>query len=243
MKFRTLVCLAISVGMAGCSLFDHGPPVQEATGWSSVGLGYDLNNNWPDEGRNIAGLRLGLLGARHHDVYGLDLPGFLGQREGDGGGLAVALLANDTKGSFYGVQVAGLCNSGPYGAKPDEDLGRAWGVQIAPANFGDATGVQLGLLNGLVFSHDVPHNDLVGGQVGLWNGGGDVYGVQVGAIGCVAKDLYGVQCGAVTFASRARGVQLGLWNTVTVRGGLQIGLLNYNAASIVPWFPLVNFSW
>lgn len=243
MKWNELILFAACMATAGCTLFDHGPPAPEPTGWSPLGLGYDLDTSWPDVGRNIAGLRLGLVGTRHHDVYGLDLPGLLGEREGNGGGLAVALLANNTKGSFYGVQVAGLCNSGPYEAKLDNDLGRCWGAQIAPANFGDAIGVQLGLLNGIVFSHDVPHNDIVGGQVGLWNGGGEVYGVQVGAVGSAAKDFYGLQCGAVTFAGRAHGLQIGLWNTVTESGGLQIGLLNYNAASIVPWFPLLNFSW
>jgi hypothetical protein len=241
-RFHTifpLATLSALTALSACAL-PMRPPPDATRGWSPLALAWDLDRGWPDPACDVHGLRLGLVGARHRTVTGVDLPGGVGRRDGNGGGLAAALVANETAGSFYGLQVAGLMNAGPY---DDPDGHACWGIQVAPGNFADVRGVQLGLVNGIVFTHDTPHNSVTGIQVGLWNGGGVVAGLQAGGLGTTAHELDGVQIGTIAIAGRLRGVQLGLVNAVFDRGGLQIGLLNYNAGSIVPWLPLLNFSW
>lgn len=205
---------------------------------SVLGLSLAPDRSWPGANGDIYGLRLGIAGARHHHVAGLDLPGLSGYRTGSGGGLAAALFINDTAQSFYGVQLAGFMNSGPYS---DRSADGAWGLQVAPANLGNAAGIQIGLVNGIAPTHDVPHNGIAGLQFGLWNAGGDVHGVQ-GGLASMSYDAYGLQVGALTSSHRLLGLQIGILNT-TERGGLQIGLLNYNHNSILPWCPGLNLSW
>jgi hypothetical protein len=86
--------LGVMVALAACQpmarFMARGEPAEHTTGWSLLGLGYDLDNGWPDVGHEIYGLRLSLLGARHRDVYGLDVALFRSVRDHDGGGVAIS---------------------------------------------------------------------------------------------------------------------------------------------------------
>ncbi len=75
---------------------------------------------------------------------------------------------------------------------------------------------------------------------------GNNYGLSVGALANFSACNYGIQTGLVNLAGKGEpdrwgGIQIGLFNAadgVT----FQLGLLNYNAESLLPWCPLINFS-
>src|SRR5688572_7440757 len=239
MRASRLTLCALT-GLGGCATTLQQSPEAVPVARHFVALSWDVDHGWPEPSCDVLGLRLGVIGARHRQVAGLDLPGLVGRRDGSGGGIAVAWFGNENNASFYGLQVAGAFNAGPY----DDRAGHAcWGMQIAPGNFGDAVGVQIGIVNGIAPSHDVPHSGIVGLQVGLLNGGGDVRGLQAGGLLSMAFEVAGIQCSPVAVANRVSGIQLGLLNAAFDGGGLQIGLLNYNGRSIVPWLPLLNLGW
>ena len=93
--------------------------------------------------------------------------------------------------------------------------------QAGAINYGEKNSFQLGLLNACVDSKI---------QIALVNGGGK---------GILQIGLFNVQ---------ENGVQVGLFNLTPGKENFkgktsfQIGLLNYNPKSYIPWLPLVNFS-
>ena len=77
------------------------------------------------------------------------------------------------------------------------------------------------------------------------------YFLQCGLTGCTEKNYflsvslinliehnYGLQVGIGNFSARDTGIQIGVLN---MNGSLQIGLLNYNPKSYIPFMPLINF--
>ena len=54
----------------------------------------------------------------------------------------------------------------------------------------------------------------------------------------LVKHNYGLQIGVGNFSTHNSGIQIGMFNT---GGFLQVGLLNYNPKSYIPWLPLVNW--
>ena len=54
----------------------------------------------------------------------------------------------------------------------------------------------------------------------------------------LVKHNYGLQIGVGNFSTHNSGIQIGMFNT---GGFLQLGLLNYNPRSYIPWLPLVNW--
>jgi hypothetical protein len=83
----------------------------------------------------------------------------------------------------------------------------------------------------------------------------------------LSKKHYGISLGLINFFDRGNGLSVGIVNLMTYNNGvsvgvvnsapnnifqlglfnssesgLQIGLLNYNSKSYIPWMPLVNFS-
>ena len=77
------------------------------------------------------------------------------------------------------------------------------------------------------------------------------YFLQCGLTACTEKNYflsvslinliehnYGLQIGVGNFSTHNSGIQIGIFNT---GGFLQLGLLNYNPRSYIPWLPLVNW--
>lgn len=232
-------CLGFVLLTSACTISHQQAADPPPVPYRLLGLSLNTGSCWPGPSCDIYGLRLGIAESRHRDVFGIDLPGVMGRRDRSGGGIAAALLLNDTDASFYGVQITAGLNTGPYSDRAGH---RAWGIQIAPGNFADAAGVQIGLVNGLAPIHDAPHSGIAGIQLGLWNAGGNVYGIQAGGLTSFASDVWGIQVAPIAGAQQVRGLQIGLY-TMNFDGGLQIGLINYNAKSILPWCPGLNLGW
>ena len=70
----------------------------------------------------------------------------------------------------------------------------------------------------------------------------------------LVKHNYGLQIGVGNISTHNRGIQIGMFNTggflhnsgiqigmFNTGGFLQLGLLNYNPSSYIPWLPLVNW--
>lgn len=140
-------------------------------------------------------------------------------------GLDLSLFGSDVKG-IDGAQISfGFCNSSV----------RSYGAQIsvfACLNSMHFDGAQVSLFNkaeiskgwqagGVNLSHDVN-----GGQVGLTN---------------VVEQIKGFQAGVVNVVTRSRGPQIGLVNYGD-RSSFQLGLININKHSSMPFMILFNFS-
>jgi hypothetical protein len=187
-------------------------------------------------------------------------------REKKSWGLQIGLLGNDGSkdlfakmpdAAFTGVQIAGILNFSDISGIQIALLNSAHsvnGVQIGlwlfppiPGNFAEdeVKGVQLSLTGNLT-------DLLYGVQVGLINGGGDIYGFQAGALnfafGSKTKEqaglLQGFQAGGFNYAKEVKGVQIGLLNICKRLQGVQIGVLNVVTSrfpdSGLFVFPLVN---
>lgn len=150
--------------------------------------------------------------------------------------LAIPLSAS--AGGFTPAQISLL----PDGAQlPTSDV-PVRGISLNPY-FGmqkSVTGAELGVLNFI-------DGDLKGAGVGLANATtANVVGAQLSAMNVVGGKLDGVQIGALASqASDCRGLQIGVLYTSadSSRGAcLQLGLMNFNASSIVPVFPILNIS-
>ncbi len=206
-----------------------------------VAVALTRKSELPDPDHDVTGLRLGLLSSEYHRVAGLDVNGFWGCTRAPSGGLAVALGGNEASGSFAGLQLAGGVNF----VQPlwSDEPRTISGAQIALlGNSGDLRGLQVGLWNGLPFTHDTRGDQIYGAQLGLMDHAGDLRGVQLGIVWSWAGDADGVQVAAWNTAMHLRGVQVGLLN-VTKRGGVQLGLLNYNQHGFLKFFPIFNFGW
>ena len=93
-------------------------------------------------------------------------------------------------------------------------------------------------------------NDNYGIKIGLFNVSGkydklQLLGIdffdylQVGVLNANNRDNI-LQVGVLNANNRDNILQIGIFNT-TSNGGVQLGLLNYNSRSYIPWLPLVNW--
>ena len=213
-------------------------------GWSPCALSLVPACEFPGREKDVCGMRMNLLGGRHHDVAGID----------------VGCIYNSVSNGIYGVQAGGLCNFVAH------DM---WGMQFAGlVNVGGAetVGIQAaGLAN---VAGDVCGAQLSGScSIGLKvrgfqiSGGGNVAaivkGCQIGTVGNIAlavdglqiagelnsayrlcglqcsaivnsgNILDGVQLSAVNLSDNCQGVQIGVINKGTDVMGLQVGVVNY----------------
>lgn len=76
---------------------------------------------------------------------------------------------------------------------------------------GDFTGARLGWFVPLTFN----------------SVGGNMTGLQLGAVNIVEKNVLGAQIGAVNFTKGGKGLQFGLFNKADSFRGLQLGFINY----------------
>ncbi len=68
-----------------------------------------------------------------------------------------------------------------------------------------------------------------------------LYGIQTAPIFCTGKVIRGLQASPVNIADKVRGLQFGIFNA-SKDASFQIGILNYNKSSIIPFLPVINFS-
>lgn len=69
---------------------------------------------------------------------------------------------------------------------------------------------------------------------------GDVCGLQISSLFNYACSNTGFQAGVVNITGKSKAFSLGVINFVE-EGGIQFGLLNWNAKGFLPVFPLINF--
>jgi hypothetical protein len=139
-------------------------------------------------------------------------------------GFDFSLFGSDCVG-VDGAQISiGFCNTST----------KSYGFQAAVAtclNKGNFDGVQLSLFNKAEQSK--------GWQVGGGNVSNNVDGVQFGLTNIVNR-LKGFQAGIVNVVDRISGPQIGLVNYAD-RGSFQLGLVNINNKSSMPFMILFNF--
>ena len=142
-----------------------------------------------------------------------------------------------SKKDVYGINlgIATLLTGKCYGASINvfSLLNENNGLSLGLFNMGNNNGITLGLCN-LVIDNDGISFGVInllennaGVSIGLVNrmiaGGGKSSGTSVGVANISQNSVF----------------QFGIYNQS--EGGLQIGLLNYNSKSYIPWLPLVNW--
>lgn len=108
---------------------------------------------------------------------------------------------------------------------------------IASLTRGNQTGLQLGF-------YDQVGGDLTGWQLGIFANevDGRARGFQSAAISNQAGEGRGVQFAAILNRTKhMRGLQISLVNWTDELEGVQLGLINVNRKSPIPFLPLLNF--
>lgn len=140
-------------------------------------------------------------------------------------GFDLSLFGSDCV-SLDGAQISiGFCNTSA----------KSYGLQAAVGvcmNKGNFDGAQLSLFNKAEQSK--------GWQVGGGNISNDVDGAQIGLTNIVNR-VKGFQAGIVNVVDRISGAQVGLVNYAD-RSNFQLGLVNINNKSSMPFMILFNFS-
>lgn len=159
---------------------------------------------------------------------------------GEMAGTQVGLVANLTRGSMRGLQLAWLGNIA---------LGDAVGAQVGIGNFtqGGFAGCQLApsLVLALNMAEEVQGAQISTGLVSL-NNAERLAGLQLnlGLLGNHATEMHGVQIAALcNLARRVEGLQVGLVNYCRSLAGVQIGLVNIVAEGGLPVLPVANARW
>ena len=120
----------------------------------------------------------------------------------------------------YGINlgIATLLTGKCYGASINvfSLLNENNGLSLGLFNMGNNNGITLGLCN-LVIDND---------------------GISLGIINLWENNA-GVLVGVFNYISKKNTFQLGIYNQA--EGGFQLGLLNYNPKSYIPWLPIVNW--
>ena len=193
-------------------------------------LGFGIQFGLPEDDVDL--LRLGLFGAEHHNVGGLDLNLTYGYASGEARALQLAPV-NVVEGPLTGVQFGVVNVSGVLRESPS--TGAQLGLLV---NYADGMdGVQTALLvnragtgSGVQLAAGCNFSDRYRGvQVALVNlDGDDVHGAQIGFVNVGAKEFSGLQLGAFNGSPEGsyRGWQAGLLNTADTLSGVQVGLVN-----------------
>lgn len=193
-------------------------------------------------GGSMHGLQLaGITNVNGNNLAGISISGLIGITGNDMKGFAAAGLANVASDKSKGMLIGGLLNvSGDHST----GIHAAGLTDITGHNFrglsvtgllgltgGDLCGMQAGGLGNIVAG------DACGMQVaGIANiTAGNAKGVQVGGLGnMTAGTVYGLQIGTANVATRAKGLQIGLFNYYKESlDGFQLGLVNANPSTRV----------
>lgn len=140
-------------------------------------------------------------------------------------GLELSVLGASSV-SLEGTQLSfGFCNTST----------KSYGLQLAGGlcmNKGDFEGTQVSFFNMSEYSK--------GFQAGGVNLSNDIDGTQIG-IANIAQRNEGFQAGVLNVVNRGRGTQIGLINYAD-RNDFQLGVLNFNNKSLMPFMFLFNCS-
>ena len=232
-----MIGLAVGLGLSNVSKAD-----ERAWRWSPLGIGLAAPIQLPFMSSDVYGLRIGGFLGYNHDVYGLDC-GVCGICGGGFRGIQLDAFSW-TEGDVYGVQVGAIANV---------VAGRQISLQVGAVNvvWGDAAGVQLGLVNydadfaGVQFGGILNWNNATsyGFEVGLVNANQEEYfGCAIGALVNYSDSFKGFGCGLVNVAYDVTGCQLGLVNACDRMHGVQIGLVNMICESKLPIMTIMNAS-
>lgn len=164
-RFCLLVLIAVAtLSQVGCMTVEKEPePI--------AGFSIFPPLQYPDKGGKIDASRTSIIYGHHDSVTGYDLSFFGNITDKEFNGIATSLVFNVTRGKTNVVllQLAGLLNSNSGDA-------RIYGIQIAGlANTGAKTkvyGFQVGLYN--------EADSIYGFQIGVINKTKNLYGVQIG---------------------------------------------------------------
>lgn len=193
-------------------------------------LGFGIQFGLPEDDVDL--FRLGLFGAEHHNVGGVDLNLTYGYASGEARAFQLAPV-NVVEGPLTGVQLGIVNVTGVLRDAPS--VGGQLGLLV---NYADGMdGVQAALLvnragtgSGVQLAAGCNFSDRYRGlQLALVNlDGDDVHGAQIGLINVGAKVFSGLQFGAFngTPDGSFDGWQVGLLNTADVLSGVQFGLVN-----------------
>ena len=201
-----LIGLAVGLGFANASQADD-----RAWSWSPLGIGLAAPLQLPFMESDVYGLRFGGFLGFNNDVRGIDL-GVTELCTADFIGLQGALFTW-TEGDVYGLQVGALANV---------VNSKTVGVQAGCVNadWGEVTGLQLGLIN-----YDVAFAGLQLGGIVNWDTSAS-YGMQVGLANCDQDEFRGWSAGLVNYSVKYTGFQLGCFNSADEVTGYQVGLVN-----------------
>ena len=168
---------------------------------------------------NIVSFPIAIFNPGETEVRGILLSPGVGMSEKDVYGINLG-IATLLTGKCYGasINVLSLLNENN-------------GLSLGLFNMGNNNGITLGLCN-LVIDND----GISLGVINLW---GNNAGVLVGVFNYEHEETsHGVAIGVINI-SKKNTFQLGIYNQA--EGGFQLGLLNYNPKSYIPWLPLVNW--
>ncbi len=172
-------------------------------------------------GHRMQGIQLsGITNINKHGYRGLSAAGMVSINGNEGVGMLASGLVSITGENNRGITAAGLMN---FIGDNGSGLLLTGIANITGNNYHGLT------LSGLM---NVAGGSSAGVQLGgLLNiTGEDMQGLQLSGIGNVAgRELKGVQIGLLNMASRAKGMQIGLFNYYKEKfDGLQLGLVNAN---------------
>ena len=170
---------------------------------------------------NIVSFPIALFNPGETEVYGILFSPGMGMSEKNVYGINLG-IATLLTGKCYGasINVFSLLNENN-------------GLSLGLFNMGNNNGITLGLCN-LVIDND-------GISLGISNLWGNNAGVLVGVFNYKLEHeetSHGVAIGVINI-SKKNTFQLGIYNQA--EGGFQLGLLNYNPKSYIPWLPIVNW--
>ena len=170
---------------------------------------------------NIVSFPIAIFNPGETEVYGILFSPGMGMSEKNVYGINLG-IATLLTGKCYGasINVFSLLNENN-------------GLSLGLFNMGNNNGITLGLCNLVI--------DNVGISLGIINLWGNNAGVLVGVFNYKLEHeetSHGVAIGVINI-SKKNTFQLGIYNQA--EGGFQLGLLNYNPRSYIPWLPLVNW--
>lgn len=112
------------------------------------------------------------------------------------------------------------------------------GLTILPWSLPNEISIVYGVRANLGFGR---YEATYGVDVGAWSTSGAFGGIAANVAGnFVERDATGIQIGLVNLVEgEFQGIQIGVMNSTRGLKGMQVGLMNFNAAGI--FFPLLNF--
>lgn len=150
---------------------------------------------FPRPGYDVYGLRFGLVGAKNHNVGGLDFGAIVNMADGSLDGLSVAGVATVCDSAAFGIHLASCVNYAEQTVN---------GMELALVNcpYG-MNGVQFGLVNAV--------REGCGFQCGMLNMADDFSGFQLGLCN-MAMDMRGIQLGLVNIITEGAVTACVLFN-------------------------------